>query len=54
MNYEQRTMNYAIKNKPKTNPIQSQTNPISEQNNAKYYHKHQGLYSAKSVPKFSV
>jgi hypothetical protein len=26
-NYEQRTMNYEIKNKPKTNPIQSQYKP---------------------------
>jgi hypothetical protein len=41
-NYEQRTMNYEIKNKPKTNPIQSQykpktnppnTNPIQTQTN---------------------
>ena len=27
MNYEQRAMNYEIKNKPKTNPIQSQFKP---------------------------
>jgi len=36
MNYEQRTMNYEIKNKADTNPIQSQykanTNPIQSQN----------------------
>ena len=35
INYEQRTMNYEIKNKPKTNPIQTQykanTNPIRTQ-----------------------
>ena len=27
MNYEQRTMNYEIKNKPNTNPIQTQNKP---------------------------
>ena len=35
MNYEQRTMNYEIKNKPKTNPIQTQfkanSKPIQSQ-----------------------
>jgi len=37
MNYEQRTMNYEIKNKPNSNPIQTQfkakTNPIQSQLN---------------------
>jgi len=39
MNYEQRTMNYEIKNKPNSNPIQSQfkpnTKPIQTQNEPK-------------------
>jgi len=30
MNYEQRTMNYEIKNKPNSNPIQSQFKPNSK------------------------
>jgi hypothetical protein len=38
MNYEQRTVNYEVKNKPKTNPIQTQykanTKPIQTQNEA--------------------
>jgi hypothetical protein len=37
MNYEQRTMNYEVKNKPKTKPIRTQykpnTNPIQTQTN---------------------
>jgi len=34
MNYEQRTMNYEIKNKANSNPIQSQTKPILEAKHA--------------------
>jgi hypothetical protein len=55
-NYEQRTMNYEIKNKPKTNPIQSQykpnTKPIRTQ--FKPNLSYRSLWRSRNKPKFTL